>query len=49
MTISFCIGVAMGFLAATVIVGLLWIHLTQGNDHPLTEEEIKQRVGEYWG
>ena len=43
------IGVAIGMALSAGIAGLVWIHLTKGDDHPLTREEVKQRVGEAWG
>ena len=43
------IGVGLGLVIAAAIAGWVWITLTKGDDHPLTEDEIRQRVGETWG
>ncbi len=42
-------GIGIGLVLAALIAGWIWVHLTRGWDHPLTEEEIKERVGAVWG
>jgi hypothetical protein len=49
MASAFLIGVALGVVLSAVVAGWVWLFKTPGNDHPLTREEIRERVGEAWG
>jgi len=40
------IGVMIGISIAATVAGFICIELTPGNDHPLTNDEIRERVGE---
>ncbi|HCJ52585.1 MAG TPA: hypothetical protein DHV25_02590 [Candidatus Kerfeldbacteria bacterium] len=43
------VGVVAGILICACIAGWIWVHMTPGNDHPLTEQEIKNRIDQAWG
>lgn len=48
LTGALLIGVVIGLGLAAALAGWMWAHLTEGNDRPLSPEEIRDRVGETW-
>lgn len=42
------LGVFIGASLTALLVAWLVVHLTRGWDHPLSEEEIKEHLGEVW-
>lgn len=42
-------GVVAGIVICACIAGWIWVHMTPGNDHPLTEQEIKKRIDQACG
>jgi hypothetical protein len=47
--IALIIGFVLGVDVCAAIAGWIWLWKTDGNDQPLTNEEIKERVAETWG
>jgi hypothetical protein len=47
-TVAFAAGVGVGLVVALVVAGWVWIDLTHGDDHPLSGDEIRERVGEVY-
>lgn len=39
-------GFAIGIATAAIVAGFVWLHLTRGDDHVLTYEEIMTRIEE---
>jgi len=44
MTADFLMGMAFAFLISAGIAGWIWITLEQGNDTPLSLEEMQDRI-----
>lgn len=38
----------LGFLSATIVAGLVWIHLLKGYDKPLTYEEVQELLKKHY-
>lgn len=46
MATAFIVGAVFGVVVCALIAGWVWIDRTPGDDHPLTGDEIRERVGE---
>lgn len=46
---AFLMGIVVGIVGAAIVAGWVWVRLTPGDDHPLSPDEIRARVGEAWG
>jgi len=49
MTIAFISGCVLATIGCALLAGFIWVSMTPGNDHPLTNDEIKERIGQVWG
>lgn len=48
MVFSFMFGIIFGMALMSLILGILFLLRIKGDDHPLTIEEIRERLSEIW-